>query len=162
MNKYVESEANQHVMKLIQMGANVKIVSGQMIYVAFEISDDLKVSYVYHLNKKNRFFLERTRPYPIPVREFDTADAICDIIKIDVEQFKKASKSHKIKDFIDINSDFHATTLMFEDLFLYYNVDSDTVDCIKRNLESIHELIKGAKESANRVYFKKDPDNLSE
>jgi hypothetical protein len=149
-------------MKLIQMGADVKIVSGQMVYVAFVITENLKVSYVYHLNKKNRFFLERTRPYPMPVREFETADAICDIIKIDVEQFRNAAKSHNIKDFIGINTDFHATTLMFEDLFLYYNVDAKTFLGIKEHLAQIHSLIKDGKESSSRVYFKKEPDNLGE
>ncbi len=133
-----------------------------MIYVSFQITEDLKVSYVYHLNKKNKFFLERIKPYPIPVREFPNADAICDIIKIDVEQFKTASKSHNINAFIDINMDFHDTTLMFEDLFLYYNVDSATFSKIKGNLDEIHAIIKSAKEAATRLYFKKEPDNLEE
>lgn len=160
MNKYIKSEADQHVMKLIQMGADVKIVSGQMIYVSFEITKDIKVSYVYHLNKKNKFFLERIKPYPIPVREFESADAICDIIQIDVDQFRDAARSHNINDFIEINTTFHNTTLIFEDLFLYYNVDAATFSKIKENLCNIHTIIKQAKESSKRIYFKKDPDNL--
>ena len=160
MNKYVESEANQHVMKLIQMGADVKIVSGQMVYVTFDLSEDIKVAYVYNLNRKNKFFLERIKPYPMPVREFDTPDAICEIIKIDVEQFKTASKSHNIRQFIDINMEFHNMLLTFEDLFLYYNVKSETFKDIKGHLDAIHNTILNAKESVDRVYFKKDPDNL--
>jgi len=100
MNKYVQSETNQHVMKLIQMGADVTVVSGQMVYVSFDINDEIKVSYVYNINKKNRYFLERIRPYPISVKEFETAEDICNIIKIDVEQFRNAVKSHNIHDFI--------------------------------------------------------------
>jgi hypothetical protein len=160
MNKYVESESSQHVMKLIQMGADVKIVSGQMVYVTFDISEDIQVAYVYNLNRKNKFFLERIKPYPMPVRSFDTPDAICEIIKIDVEQFKTACKSHNIRQFIDINMEFHNMLLTFEDLFLYYNVKSNTFKDIKNHLDAIHQTILDAKESIDRVYFKKDPDNL--
>nr|HPJ24259.1 hypothetical protein [Bacillota bacterium] len=81
MNKYVDSETNQHVMKLVQMGANVTVVSSQMVYVSFDITEDVKVSYVYNINKKNKYFLERIRPYPLPVRVFDSAEDICNIIK---------------------------------------------------------------------------------
>ncbi|MGE0003535.1 MAG: hypothetical protein AB7S88_03640, partial [Candidatus Izemoplasmatales bacterium] len=94
MNKYVLSETNQHVMKLVQMGANVTVVSSQMVYVSFDITPEIKVSYVYNINKKNRYYLERIKPYPIAVKEFETADDICNIIKIDVEQFKNAVCSH--------------------------------------------------------------------
>ncbi len=160
MNKYVESEANQHVMKLIQMGADVKIVSGQMVYVTFDISKDIQLAYVYNLNRKNKFFLERIKPYPMPVKAFNTPDAICEIIKIDVEQFKNAIKSQHISKFIDLNIEFHNMLLTFEDLFLYYNVKADTFGGIKGHLEAIRRTIHEAKESVDRVYFKKNPDNL--
>ncbi|MBN2877991.1 MAG: hypothetical protein JXL85_10125 [Bacilli bacterium] len=162
MNKYIESEANQHVMKLIQMGADVKVVSGKLVYVQFDINEFVQVAYVYHLNKHNKFFLERTKPYPIPVREFDNADAICDIIKIDVEQFKNAAQSHNIREFIGINTEFHKMILTFEDLFLYYNVDHATVERIQKDIDDIHNRIKDAKESASRVYFGKEPDYLDD
>ncbi len=160
MNKYVESEANQHVMKLIQMGADVKIVSGQMVYVTFDISKDIQLAYVYNLNRKNKFFLERIKPYPMPVKAFNTPDAICEIIKIDVEQFKNAMKSHHICKFIDLNLEFHKMLLTFEDLFLYYNVKAETFEEIKDHLDAIRKTIYDAKESIDRVYFKKNPDNL--
>jgi hypothetical protein len=162
MNKYIESEANQHVMKLRQMGAEVTIVSGQMVYVSFDINDDIKVSYVYNINKKNRYFLERIKPYPIAVREFESADDICNIIKIDIEQFKIAIQSHNIKEFIQINYDFHKTILMFEDLFLYYNIKHDTISTIEEAIDKIHKAIIDAKETSSRVFFEKDPDNLNE
>ncbi|MBU0996571.1 MAG: hypothetical protein KKE16_00835 [Firmicutes bacterium] len=160
MNKYVQSETNQHVMKLIQMGADVTVVSGQMVYVSFDINEEIKVSYVYNINKKNRYFLERIRPYPISVKEFETAEDICNIIKIDVEQFRNAVKSHNIHEFININYELHNLILQFEDLFLYYNIDHNTFDEIKTDIEDIHERINKAKEKSKRVYFGKEPDHL--
>ncbi|MDD3478722.1 MAG: hypothetical protein PHP32_07585 [Candidatus Izemoplasmatales bacterium] len=161
MNKYVLSETNQHVMKLVQMGADVTVVSSQMVYVSFEITPEIKVSYVYNINKKNRYYLERIKPYPIAVKEFESADDICNIIKIDVEQFKNAVCSHNIQDFIQINADLHDTILQFEDLFLYYNVDHDSVDEIKNLLAEMRKTIKKALAKDERVYFGKEPEHLS-
>ncbi|MDD3123101.1 MAG: hypothetical protein PHC62_06300 [Candidatus Izemoplasmatales bacterium] len=162
MNKYVQSETNQHVMKLIQMGANIKVVSSQMVYVSFDITEEIKVSYVYNINKKNKYFLERIKPYPISVKEFETADDICNIIKIDIEQFRNAAKSHNIYDFIKINYELHNNILSFEDLFLYYNIDSKTLNEIKTNIDNIHRAITSAKTSSERVYFGKEPDYLQD
>ena len=160
MNKYVLSETKQHVMKLRQIGADVNIISSQMVYVSFEINEFVKVAYVYNINKKGRYFLERIKPYPIPVREFTSAKDVYDIIKIDIEQFRNAVKSHHISDFIALNYKFHDTILMFEDIFLYYNLDASTIEEIKESVAKIHKTIAKAKETANRVYFKKEPDNL--
>lgn len=160
MNKYVQSEMNQHVMKLLQMGAEVKVVSGELVYVSFDITEDIKVSYVYNINKKNKYFLERIKPYPISVKEFETAEDICNIIKIDVEQFRNAVKSHNIYEFIKINCNLHNTILTFEDLFLYYNIDSHTFDEIKDHVSGINDIIQNAKKTSKRVYFGKEPDNL--
>ena len=160
MNKYVQSETNQHVMKLIQLGADVKVVSSQMVYVSFDINEDVKVSYVYNINKKNRYFLERIRPYPLPVREYDSAEDICNVIRIDIEQFKNASHSKNIHEFIKTSKDFHKILLQLEDLFLYYNIDPVTFKQIKADIDDIYKTISKARESASRVFFDKDPDNL--
>ncbi len=162
MNKYVDSETNQHVMKLVQMGANVTVVSSQMVYVSFDITEDVKVSYVYNINKKNKYFLERIRPYPLPVRVFDSAEDICNIIKIDIEQFKNAANSHNIYEFIQKSRDFHNIILMFEDLFLYYNVNPDIFKKLQDDIDDIYTTISDALKSSERVYFGKDPDNLGE
>ena len=162
MNKYVDSETNQHVMKLVQMGANVTVVSSQMVYVSFDITEDVKVSYVYNINKKNKYFLERIRPYPLPVRVFDSAEDICNIIKIDIEQFKNAANSHNIYEFIQKSRNFHNIILMFEDLFLYYNVNPDIFKKLQDDIDDIYTTISDALKSSERVYFGKDPDNLGE
>lgn len=160
MDKYVNSEVNQHLMKLIQLGANVQVVSGKMIYVKFLISDDVEVAYVYHINKNNKYFLERIKPYPLPLREFNSANDVINIINIDYNQYKNAANSKKIKDFVHINRDLHNTIKSFEDLFLYYNIPTDCVTKLEKNLEEIKATIKTASTESNRIFFDKDPDNL--
>ncbi len=162
MSKYVHTETKQHTMKLVQMGAKVEVISSQMVYVSFDITEDFTVSYVYNINRHNKYFLERIEPYPIDLEEFDSTDDIVNIIKIDVEQFKTAVKSHNIKDFVKINQDFHNTILAFEDLFLYYNLPTKYVSKIKGNIEAINDIIKKASHESKRVYFGKEPGHLEE
>ena len=88
MDKYLNSEANQHVMKLVLLGAQVQLVSGKMVYVKFVLENDFQLSYVYHINKNNKYFLERIKPYPLPIKEFATTDEVIDIIKLDYNHIK--------------------------------------------------------------------------
>jgi len=162
MSKYVHTETKQHTMKLLQMGANVKVISSQMVYVSFDITEDFTVSYVYNINKHNKYFLERIKPYPIDLKEFDSTDDVVNIIKIDVEQFRTAVKSHKIHDFIKINRDFHDIILSFEDLFLYYNIGEQCVEKLLVNVKEIKQTIKDARIPSTRVYFGKEPEHLDD
>ncbi|MBI9009900.1 MAG: hypothetical protein JEZ05_07700 [Tenericutes bacterium] len=160
MNKYINSEASQHVMKLLLLGANVQLVSGKMVYVKFTLENDIQVAYVYHINKKNKYFLERIKPYPLPIREFDTADEVIDIIQLDFHQYENAAKSRKIREFINLNKEMHSVMKSFEDLFLYYNIPEASLNSIKENVLKAKETILEASKSANRVFFEKDPENL--
>lgn len=160
MNKYINTEISQHLMHLLQIGANVQVVSGKMVYVKFQVSDDIEVSYVYHINKKNKYFLERIKPYPLAIKEYDSAKEVVDIIKIDVAQFQNAVKSKNIYQFININKELNQTIKCFEDLFLYYNVPTETIKEIKENIITAREKITKVKDDLDRVFFDKNPDNL--
>ena len=84
MKKYIIStEAAQHAMKLTQMGANVKQVSGKLCYVSFDLGY-MTLEYVYNINAKGKYFLERIKPYPLPIKAYDNEDDVIDIIEIDV------------------------------------------------------------------------------
>jgi len=160
MNKYINSEANQHVMKLLLLGASVQLVSGKMVYVKFQLENNIEVSYVYHINKKNNYFLERIKPYPLPIKEFCTAEEIIDIIQLDYFQYKNAVKSKNIREFIEINKDLHKSMKSFEDLFLYYNIPLESLNTIKKNISEVKALIAKGPESYERLFFDKDPENL--
>ncbi len=159
MKKLIDAEVAFKSMKLRQMGADVKVINSKMCYVKFDING-LKVSYVYNINKHGRYFLERIAPYPIALREFDEENDIIDIIEIDIEQFKNALGSHNIDSFIDINRRLSEIIKKFEDLFLYYNVPEEENEIIYKKLDDIEKEIEKTKNSAKRVYHKKDPDFL--
>jgi len=160
MNKYIDSEAKQHLMKLVQFGAEVQVVSSKMVYVKFNLEQNIEVAYVYNINKRNKYFLERIKPYPIIIKEFDTDREVIDIIKIDYTQFANAVKSHNIHEFVQANKALHQTIKSFEDLFLYYNIPHDVITKIDKNIKEIQDTIKETVSKCNRVFFDKDPENI--
>ena len=159
MRKLMNAEIMEHDIKLRQMGADVYVVNSKMCFVLFMVGKN-EVAYVYNINNKGRYFLERIKPYPLALREFEKEEDVIDIIEIDLEQFKNASNSHNIDEFININKSFNKSLRKFEDLFLYYNVPKETAEMIKVHLETIDKIIDDTKVSADRLYFKKNPDNL--
>lgn len=159
MRKLIDAEVTLQTMKLVQMGAKVQVINSKMCYVKFDLSG-FKVEYAYNINKHGNYFLERIAPYPLPLREFDREEAVIDIISIDLEQFKNAIKSHNIEDFININRKLTQTIKRFEDLFLYYNVPTEENELIFNKLKEIDDEIELVKSTAQRIYFKKEPENL--
>lgn len=159
MRKFVNAEAMQHSMKLIQMGAKVQQINSKMCYVTFDIGD-VELEYVYNINSKGKYFLERIKPYPLPMKVYEREEDLIEIIDIDVEQFKNAQKSHNIEAFIDINSKLNQTIKKFEDLFLYYNVPEFEAEIIIQKINEIQDEIKKTKADSERVYFRKEPDNI--
>ena len=160
MNKYVHSETQQHVMKLIQIGADVNVIRSNMVYVSFILENGVEVSYVYNINKKNRYFLERIKPYPVAVKEFESPDDVVNIILLDYKQFKIAVKSKKIKNFIEINNSLHKTIKAFEDLFLYYNISRPDITEMEKHVQEMNALIKRINMESERLFFEKEPENL--
>ena len=160
MQKYVKAETNQHLMKLTMLGADVQIVTGKTVYVKFKLKNDVEVVYLYNINKHNNYFLERIKPYPLAIKEFETTSDVINTIKMDYEQFKNADNSHNIKDFIEVNKKLRKTTKLFEDLFLYYNLPSNVIDDLRNDIDHMQEKITAQAKECRRVYFDKDPETL--
>ena len=146
-------------MRLVQLGAKVEQINSKMCYIKFMI-ENVPVEYVYNLNKKNRYFLERIKPYPLPVRSFDAEADIVDVIEVDIKQFRNAVKSKNIDTFVGINKELNDTIKKFEDLFLYYNVPTMKAEVIMSKIHEIQDEIAKTKDIAERVFFDKEPENL--
>lgn len=159
MRRYIEADAMGQAMKLMQLGAKVTKINSKTVYVQFEL-DGLQLEYVYNLNSKGKYFLERIKPYPLPLNLCEAETDIVDIIEIDVEQFSKAVKSHNIDSFIEINLKLNELLKKFEDLFLYYNVPSEEFAIIHSKLEEVRKEIEYTKNNSKRLYYRKDPNNL--
>lgn len=159
MKSYILSEASEHEMKLVQMGAKVEQISSKMCYVKFNVND-VEVEYVYNINTKNQYFLERIKPYPLALKTLDTEDRVVKLIGIDLEQFKNAVTSSNINCFIEVGNDLNNAMKKFEDLFLYYNVSKEECELIHQKVEAVIEEVYHAKSTSERVYFAKEPEYL--
>lgn len=159
MKPYIESEALEHEIKLRQMGGEVTFITSKMCFVAFKVGG-IDIEYSYNINTKGQVFLERIKPYPLPISAYDDEEHVIDVIRVDLEQFESASRSKNIKNFVEVNKLFHQTLKRFEDLFLYYNVPAAVIETVKKDLEKINTDITECKECTVRVYHDKDPDNL--
>jgi hypothetical protein len=160
MRKIMNAEILAQSMKLNQLEAQVTTINSKLCYIHFDVSG-YQLEYVYNVNDKGNFFLERIKPYPLPLRVVDHEDAVVDIIEVDLEQFKSAIKSQNISTFINISKRMSETLAKFEDLFLYYNVPAEQADFIAQKLTEINNEIDKATHSAERLYFKKDPEHLN-
>lgn len=145
--------------ELTALGAKVMDIQGIMTFVKFKIKDT-KIAYIYNLRPDNTFFFERIKPYAMPIGEFDSEEAIIDLIKIDIEQFKNAMNSSNFNQFITLDSNISKMVRIFEDLYLYYNIEKDDLETLNQSVEGVLNTIKTIRNKSERVYFKKEPDSF--
>lgn len=159
MKKLIRATELHQTMKLRQMGADVEVINSKLCYVKFEIND-IKVAYVYNINKKDEYFLERIKPYPLPLKAFANEESVVETISIDIEQFKNLTASNNINEFIEFLQQMKLAINKFEDLILYYNVSSDDINEFQSILTSLNKKIDHSKDQSERLYFKKNPEYL--
>ena len=142
-------EVSQHTIKLQQIGATVQVVNSTLCYVRFNL-DGLELEYVYNVNKDGNYFLERIKPYPLVIEEFDTEHDVVKLIESDINKFKNAQKSRHADRFISIAKQISKTFSTFEDTFLNYNIPTEKVDKIYKKIlalefeiDMIREIAKG-------------------
>ena len=148
--------------ELKKLGARVLDIQGIMFYVKFILNDNVKLSYIYHLNPDNTYFLERIKPYSMAIGEYDNEEDIVDTIRVDLEQFKNAMNSKNFVSFIEIDNKISKLVRIFEDLYLYYNIESSDLDTLEDGVYKVLEIIKDIQSRSERVYYKKDPDILKD
>ena len=159
MRQLINAEVMTQTIKLQQMGAKVHVIDSKLCYVNFDIGG-FQIQYVYNVNREGNYFLERIKPYPLPLKEFESEQDVVEIIDIDIEQFKNALKSHNIETFVTLNRELHRTMKKFEDLFLYYNVPGSDVQNMLEKIQKFELEMEELKHRTERLYFRKDPDNL--
>ncbi|MGB9813322.1 MAG: hypothetical protein ACPLRZ_05370 [Thermovenabulum sp.] len=157
--KNIDVKETVHEMMLRQMGANVTVFLGKQCFVKFNI-EGYEISYAYNINAKNKYFLQRVKPYPMIAGVYEDLKDVVNMIEIDVEQFKNVIKSGKFEKFLQLNKKILDTARNLEDLFLYYVVDQEVFDEISKKIEEVRNKIFENAVPEKRVYFKKDPDSL--
>lgn len=133
------------------LGAHdIQQVQGILYFVSFDI-DGTEVSYTYNINTKNKYFLQRIKPYPLPEGIFSDEEQVVEFIKRDLKKFSNAHYSHNFNHFIDVTQMIHITTKELETFFLNYNVDKECLDKLSHELEAIRKIIHEAKGRSEHI-----------
>lgn len=145
--------------KLSELDADIVYYHGLQCFVKFNI-EGYEISYGYNINAKNKFYLQRIKPYPMPAGVFDDVNDVINVIKIDIDLFKNAVKSGKLEKFISISTEILNVVRNFEDLFLYYNVSPEIFNELNQIIGILKDkILTGARES-KRVYTENDPKTI--
>ena len=136
---------------LRQMGAtSIKEVRNGILYIAkFELADDLCITYVFDVTKRNRYFLQRVAPYPMSYGDFDNERSLVEFIRHDIQRFRNAYRSHNFAKFLD-------TANAVELLFLERNVPAEDLDHLYDTIQQGLDQVRELHERAPRVEQKND------
>ena len=145
---YASAQQDHINMQLRQMGASVTQIHGLINYVRFPIGEH-ELFYVYNLNAKNEYYLQRVKPYPMSAGVFPSADAIAEFIEMDLKTFQNAMQSGHFASFLDINRRLIALTQELEETYLHCNVPGDCfrqvgqrLSDMERALDEMNQLAK--------------------
>lgn len=145
--------------KLRDLGCKVVSVQGVMFLVKYML-DDFKITYMYHINNDDTYYLERIKPYVVSAGDFETEEDVVKAIKIDIQQFKNAKQSKNFSSFIEVDTELAKTVNSFDDLFLYYNISREDTELIKDEISNIKNMLKEVKDRSKRVFYDKDPKSI--
>lgn len=134
-------------MVLKQMGAKVESIHGILGYVKIEIGG-VEVSYVYNVNNKNLFYLQRVLPYPLGAGTFSTQNEVVDYIRKDIKLFQAASESPTYHMYVDVNYRTHRLSHDLEELFLNYDIPVDEMELLDKEISEIKATIERVKRDA--------------
>lgn len=146
---------------LKDMGAEVIDMDGLMVFARFE-KDNFRVTYLYHRNPDNTFLLERIKPYQLVIGEYDSEHQVVENITNDMDQINNARNSHKFDSFVETLQKMNKFKRDFDDLFLYYNINSDDMQYIQDSIKKLCKDVYRIKSHSNRIYHKTDPQSLKD
>ena len=146
----VSAEQTSLDMALTQIGAKVTSIHGLLCFVRYYI-DDTELYYVYNINAKNQYYLQRVLPYPVGAGVFAKPDDIVEYIKNDIKQFENASNSSNFEEFIETTQRTHQTVHAIEEVFMNYNVSPEKMQEIDTELSHITNILENIKNKCVRI-----------
>lgn len=138
--------------RLRLLGATeVQRVQGILYYVTFVFEDGNEVSYVYNINVKGQYFLQRIKPYPLPEGIFSDEGQVVEFIKRDFKKFKNAKNSNNFPQFLQLTNEMNLLAHDMEAFFLNYNVDNKYIIKLVEELENMRRIIEQSKRASEHI-----------
>lgn len=144
------SAQDRRVMLLKQMGAKVTTIQGMVCYVKFNI-EGTEIAYVYNINAKDQYFLQRVSPYPLGAGVFMTEEHVFIHIQRDIEQFINASKSRTFQKYVEVNYNTHRAIHDLEEVFMNYNVPLESLHNIEKHLTEIATIVDDVRKTCPKI-----------
>ena len=139
-------------LKLRQLDTkDIRMIRSTMYFVAFELEDGTRVSYVFNITKGNKYFFQRMRPYAIVHGKFGTADEIVEFIRKDIAMFRNAVKSSNFPAFVKTFEAGSEVSRQIERLFLTHNTNPQKLEEIYDVLQVIIARITELNETSERI-----------
>lgn len=146
---FVSAEQDNLDMMLTQMGAQVKSIHGIICFAKFLINGT-EFFYVYNINAKSQYYLQKVLPYPVGAGEFSRPSEIIAYIKNDIEKFKNASKNSTFEDFLKVNTKIHRIVHKLEDTFMNYKLEPQELEKIYREIEDVDNILDDAQKTSDK------------
>lgn len=138
--------------RLRYLGAtDIQAVQGTLYFVTFKFEDNIEVSYTYNINTKNKYFLQRIKPYPLPEGIFSDEEQVVEFIKRDFKKFKNAKNSRNFSQFLELTNTMNLVLHDMESFFLNYNVDRQHIDQLIRDLSKMRTTMEESKKGSEHV-----------
>lgn len=138
-----------------QMDATELInINSRLYYIGFKITSKVEITYVYNINKRDQYFLQRVSPYPLPKGLFTTQEEIVDFIEDDLNKFKNAALSSNFDDFIEFNTHLSEIEGDMERLFLNFNVSKIYLEAFNELLRELAHQVQLAESKSTHIMLK--------
>ena len=131
---------------LRQIGAtSIKEVRNGIMYIAkFQLDDEVCVTYVFNVTKRDKYYLQRVEPYPISYGDFEGEGEVVEFITRDIRKFRNAMQSHNFDKFMEVRQSLAQLSHAVELMFLERNVPEDALDylneCMLNGLKKMREI----------------------
>lgn len=137
---------------LRQLGATkISKIRSYLYFIEFQLNEDWKITYSYNINTKDKFFLQRIKPYPIPQGVFEDEYEVVSFITNDLKKFANAKNSSNFPTFVEVTRKVNTINEKMEKLFLNYNVNSADIENLNQSLDKILNDINDAENNSKKL-----------
>lgn len=140
LHRYALQELRKAGCTVDEIDANLVYVK-YYIYPSFNSKMKFKLKYSYHRDNHGCFFLERIKPFNLPIGDFQDEEELVGYLLHDIEVYRNAVNSHKFNNFIKLGKEVDKLKNITEKLFLYKNVEVEDLNFVTLEMEEITKKI---------------------